>query len=173
MNQHAQVTEPFPIPLNAEPPLMIEDFQQGFRELAAGVCLVTTREGGEDLGIAATSVSSLSAEPPSLLVCINRKSGVHDRLLKAGKFCVNVLADEHKEISACFGSPSLKHQRFVTGDWDDRDVPVLADALASFQCTVGGSHSFGTHSIIVGTITCVETRSKDRDPLLYFRGDYR
>ena len=173
MNRHASLANVSPVPTHVNFSIPMDEFQEGFRQLASGVCVVTTRHNGEDLGIAATSVSSLSANPPSLLVCINRKSGVHDRLLEARQFCVNVLAEEHEEISQCFGNPALKDRRFASGDWVDRDLPVLADALASFECSVVASHAFGTHSIIVGQIDRIDTRAKDRDPLLYFRGQYK
>lgn len=173
MNQHSLLACPSPVPTCVNFAIPMDVFQEGFRQLASGVSIVTTRHDGEDLGIAATSVSSLSADPPSLLVCINQNSGVHDRLLETGRFCVNVLAEEHEEISQCFGNPALKNQRFANGDWVDRDLPVLKDALASFECSVVASHAFGTHTIVVGQINRIETRARDRDPLLYFRGQYK
>ena len=148
-------------------------FQDGFRHLASGVCVVTTRHRGVDSGFAATSVTSLSADPPSLLVCIHRKSRVHDEVIEAGKFCVNVLGEEHQDIAACFGNPKLRARRFVLGDWIDRGLPVLADAMASFQCFVASTFVFGSHTIVVGQINRVMSDVNDVDPLLYFRGSYR
>lgn len=173
MNQHTLMRNIVPMPIDFEFPVLLDDFQGGFRQLAAGVCIVTTRHNDEDLGIAVTSVTSLSSDPPSLLVCVNQKSSIHDRLLDAKRFCVNVLSTDHQTISASFGNPTLKHKRFVDGHWVDRGLPVLADALASFECSVVEAPVFGTHSIIVGQIDWIEAQGEECDPLLYFRGSYR
>lgn len=172
MNQHTSIQQPDRTPTDVEPPMLTHSFRDGFRQLASGVCIVTSRHEGENFGIAATSVTSLSTTPPSLLVCINRNSSAHDRLLAVGKFCVNVLAAHHQYISACFGSPARKEERFVTGDWHHGDVPVLSDALASFECELIEAPQFGSHSIIIGRIGNVQANGMDQDPLLYFRGAY-
>ena len=80
-------------------------FKQGMRRLAAGVSIVTTAEGGVPFGFAATSVTAVSVDPsPLLLVCVNRSVSCHDVILRMGRFCVNVLRENHVETAMLFSS---------------------------------------------------------------------
>ena len=143
------------------------------RRLAAGVCLVTTRHEGQRHGFVATSVTSLSSEPPSLLVCVNRAASGHDPLLNSGHFCVNVLAGAHERIAAAFSSAALRHTRFHDGRWDDSKAPALLDAVTAFHCRVDQTIRYGTHSIIIGAIDDIRLDPGPLDPLLYCDARFR
>ncbi len=97
--------------------ISLDEFRHGMRRLTAGVSLVTTSSSGEKFGLIATSVSSLAAEPPSLLVCVNRSASSHDAILQAGYFAVNVLREQHDDLCAQFSSPTRRAERFQSGEW--------------------------------------------------------
>ena len=143
-------------------------FLNAMRRLAATVCVVTCRDGGERYGIAATAVTSLSLEPVSLLVCINRSSDFHRRLARAGEFCVNLLADTHTDQSRIFGSGRHWDERFKTGVWsgEDSEPPVLTDAQASIICATDAALDYGSHTIVVGRARRVSF-SETIAPLVY------
>lgn len=129
-------------------------FLHAMRRLAATVCVVTCRDEGARYGITATAVTSLSLEPVSLLVCVNRASDFHRRLAAANAFCVNLLSDTQTEQSRIFGSGRHWDERFKTGTWaDDADgPPMLVDAQANIICTPDASLDYGSHTIVVGRV---------------------
>ena len=93
-------------------------FKSGMRRLAAGVCLVTaTDRDGLRQGLVATSVISVTVEPPSLLVCVNKAASCHDPIANSGAFCVNLLADADDEVARRFGSSAARDSRFADRQW--------------------------------------------------------
>lgn len=156
----------------SEPPT-IDAFRAGMRQLASGVCLVTTVLDGERHGFAATSVTALSGEPPSLLVCINRATSGHGPLHGAGRFCVNVLAQDQETTASLFGDRARRHERFLGDAWDDGEALRLTQALAAFDCRVDRTFDYGTHSIVVGLIETIHVGPVGRSPLVYFDARFR
>ena len=151
-----------------------EKFKEGMRQLTAGVTIVTTAIGKERRGLTATAVCSLSAEPPTLLACVNREAGAHDPTLQSRVFCVNVLAAQHLELASHFASPNKTAvERFARGRWGtlETGAPVLMDSLASFDCILGQIMRADTHTVLTGRVQAV--RSDDQlEPLLYSRGAF-
>ena len=93
-------------------------FKRGMRRLAAGVSIVTAIEEGAPHGLVATSVSSVPAQPePSLLVCVNSNSSIHDVIHRKGIFCANVLSAGDIELAQRFSVPELRASRFEHGSW--------------------------------------------------------
>lgn len=150
---------------------LLTAFRDAMRHVAATVYAVTTRHEGRAYGILATAVSSLSFDPPSLLACINRTASLHDPLLAAGHFAVNVLGQGNREVAAHFTDPS-QADRFANGDWQDvAGMPVLASAQSSFVCRLADVHEFGTHSVIFGELLVAQHR-QNALPLTYFDRHY-
>lgn len=150
-----------------------ETFRLGMRRLASGVCLIATRHDGAPHGLLVTSLSSLCAEPASLLVCINRSAKGHDPLRRSGTFAVNVLARHHRALAEGFASSARRDERFRAGAWDETArVPILRDALASFVCRVDRAITYGTHTIVVGLIEAAHLGEIDLEPLVYFDGAF-
>lgn len=130
-------------------------FLRSMRRLAGGVVLVTAcSPEGEAIGLTATAVCSLTVEPPSLLVCVNRSSTLGRILTPGLAFCVNLLAPHHEVLAQVFGGMRQvpREARFGYGQWDasPSGVPLLRDAEASFTCQVGNMVSVGTHIIVIG-----------------------
>ena len=149
-----------------------DDFRSAMRALASAVSIVCTASGTRRFGMTATAVTSLCAEPPSLLVCINQAASLHDPLLESRVFCVNVLHAWQSTLAQTFGSKTVG-DRFEHGDWcsDERATPYLADAQANIFCDVDDVHRYGTHSIVIGRIYQIGVR-RPFHPLVYQDGRY-
>lgn len=153
----------------------INDFKAGMRRFAAGVCLITTRSAnGQRSGLTATAVCSVSAEPPTLLVCINRKNGSYATLCESGIFAVNVLAFDDKTLADRFASPIAPEEKFTQGLWQvlETGAPVLESALVGFDCRLSQAVTVGTHDILLGEIQAVKVRPAEVKPLLFAHGGY-
>jgi flavin reductase (DIM6/NTAB) family NADH-FMN oxidoreductase RutF len=150
-------------------------FKEGMRCLAAGVTIVTTIHDGVRSGLTATAVTSLSADPPQVLVCVNRSAGAHDLIHRGSRMCVNVLSRAHQHLAARFAGQDgvFGPERFDMGRWETlkTGAPVLADALASFDCIVTERIQASTHTIFIGRVVDVRARPKAK-PLVYASGTY-
>lgn len=148
-------------------------FKLGMRRLASGVCLVTTRHEGGDYGFVASAVTSVAADPPTLLVCINRGATTHDLLLRSGLFCVNVLERGHEELARRFSRPEDRHLRFAGHGWIRlaSGAPVLDDALAAFDCSVERTVPVATHTIVIGHVLATRATGPV-EPLIYIDGRF-
>jgi len=147
-------------------------FRQAMRRFPAAVTVVTTRRDGFDCGMTATAVTSLSMEPPSLLVCVNRSSGFHGHLEDADRFCINVLRQGQDRISANFGGAKPAEERFSEGDWREQDgLLYLADAQSVIFCKKSAAFVHTTHSIVIGEATGLIVHETVA-PLLYVDGRY-
>ena len=155
----------------ADHPAILDAFRSAMRHVAATVYAVTTGKMGERHGILATAVSSLSFEPPSLLVCVNRAASLHEPLACADTFCVNVLGLGNRDIAEIF-MRERGEARFAVGDWIElHEVPVLASAQSSFVCRTAHRHQFGTHTIFIGQLIDAKHRA-DAAPLTYYDRHY-
>ena len=148
-----------------------DTFRDAMRHVAATVYAVTTRHEGTDHGILATAVSSLSFDPPSLLICINRAASLHAPLFAEKVFAVNVLGLNNRDVAQHFASAGGA-DRFAVGEWERIEgVPVLTTAQSSFVCRTAHCHDFGTHSIFIGELIDAHHR-EDAAPLTWFDRDY-
>ncbi len=140
---------------------------------ATGVTVVTTfDENGQPAGLTANSFTSVSLDPPLLLVCIAKTSASLGALESAEHFAVNVLHIGQQAASRIFSQPGI--DRFEQTPWKRgrHDAPLLSNALANFECHRHQVHDGGDHVIIVGEVLRA-TFDPRRDPLLYFSGKYR
>ncbi len=135
-------------------------FKKGMRHLAASVTLITTHHAKQRGGLTATAVCSVSADPPQLLVCVNKSASAHDPIGHAGFFCVNVLSPLHRKIAERFaGMDGVEgDERFNDmGEWTtlSTGAPVLKGCPVSFDCKLAAELSAGTHTIYIGQIVDV------------------
>lgn len=151
---------------------LLDAFRSAMRHVAATVYAVTTGHGGERFGILATAVSSLSFDPPSLLVCVNRAASLHEPMASADRFCVNVLGVGNRDVADCFTRSGSGEGRFSVGEWlEEQGVPVLASAQSSLVCRIAHRHAFGTHTIFIGELIAARHRENAK-PLTYYDGRY-
>jgi flavin reductase (DIM6/NTAB) family NADH-FMN oxidoreductase RutF len=150
-------------------------FRLAMRELVAGVCIVTTGLGAARAGLTATSVSSLSMAPPSLLVGIQCTSRALKALTAFGTFGVNLLAGHQRDIAERFaGRVGLQGDaRFDDSEWTTghSGVPLLPSALATVECTIERVMEWHTHRVIIGAVSSMQVRG-EADALVYWRGGY-
>ncbi|WP_230206955.1 flavin reductase [Novosphingobium sp. Gsoil 351] len=140
---------------------------------ATGVTVVTAHGAdGAPIGLTANSFTSVSLDPPLLLVCIANGAGSAQALREVESFAVNVLQIGQQPVSNLFAGKG--QDRFAGTDWShgESGVPVLSGSLSSFECRRAAVHEAGDHFILVGEVTCAHFEPR-RDPLLYFRGKYR
>jgi flavin reductase (DIM6/NTAB) family NADH-FMN oxidoreductase RutF len=150
-----------------------QQFKLGMRTLAGAVNIITSMHAGHRYGMTATAVCSATAEPPTVLVCINKLAVTHDAIGKAKAFCVNVLRAEDWELSTLFSGGQTGEARFRHGNWTklSSGSPVLVDALVSFDCRVVKKLVHGTHTIFLGEVEQILIGKKGK-PLLYSDGQY-
>ena len=147
------------------------DFKQAMRRLAATVAIVTSGTDKEWTGMAATAVTSVATDPPTLLVAVNRNASLSPVLKQEGRFCVNLLAERHAEIVGIFSGQKKGRERFEVGDWiaAGNGLPILNDAVASLVCVVSATMEVATHTIFIGEVTEVYCHPTI-DPLLWVDG---
>jgi flavin reductase (DIM6/NTAB) family NADH-FMN oxidoreductase RutF len=142
-----------------------------------GVAVITTVDGdGEPWGLTSNAVCSVSADPPSLLVCISKTSRTLPALLERRGFLVNFMATDSAEVCSLFASRATSATKFREVEWELSPFghPHLHDASVAFaDCETVEEHQVGTHLIIVGRILEAGVTNPDRDPVVYFRRSYR
>jgi flavin reductase len=150
-----------------------ELFRQSMRRFATTVSVITCASNGVRYGITATAVTSLCAEPASVLVCINSGTSVAIPLLREGEFCVNLLQSSHVDVSQMFGGKAKGEERFRHGTWElsEGGIPYLVGAQANMFCKVDGVMPYGTHKIIIGRVASGQFAS-EITPLIYQDGAY-
>jgi flavin reductase (DIM6/NTAB) family NADH-FMN oxidoreductase RutF len=150
-------------------------FRHAMRELASGVSVIAAGRDDEWTGITATSVSSLSLEPPTILVCVNRSSSLAPFLQRYWHFSVNVLSSSQREIANRFaGRGGIQgRDRFLSGRWQTlvTGAPVLVDALTSIDCKLEEIIERHSHLIVLGHPLAIRTAGAS-DALLHWRGEF-
>ncbi|MBB6424366.1 flavin reductase [Sphingopyxis sp. JAI128] len=140
---------------------------------ATGITIVTALDAaGMPVGLTANSFTSVSLDPPLLLVCIANTAGTAPALRDAAHFGVNVLQIGQQPVSNRFAAKG--EDRFANQPWapGETGVPLLGGSLVSFECQHESLHEAGDHFILVGRVVRAQFEPH-RDPLLYFRGKYR
>jgi flavin reductase (DIM6/NTAB) family NADH-FMN oxidoreductase RutF len=155
--------------------MLAQHFLAGMRKVAGAVCVITTvGQQGERRGLTATAVCSLSAAPPSLIVCVNQKTWVAQLVANAGVFAVNVLSNFQEDVARAFAAQTdlTAEDRFSVGSWETRitGAPVATDALASFECKLEREIAHTTHTILIGQV--VGTNLGDGHSLVYLDGNF-
>lgn len=151
-------------------------YRLAMREFASGVALITAARGEERSGCTATSLCSLSLEPPSLIVCIERTSSTLALIRASKAFGVSIAASPHEALVNRFaGRTGLKGSaRFPGAHWMTlaTGAPLLSDALACMDCTVEEVLERHTHAILIGRVVAVR-RAADTATLLHWRGRFQ
>jgi len=138
---------------------------------ATGVVLVTADHGGEPVGMACNSFTSVSLEPPLVLFCAAKSSSTWPRIQAAAKWAANVLDEDGEEICRLFaqkGADRFAHIAFTPGRTGS---PIVEDALAYVDCETVAEHDAGDHLIVVGRVVEMGYRHEGK-PLLFYRGGY-
>lgn len=153
-------------------PVSADEFRAALSRFASGVTVVTTKDADGDLhGITVSAFSSVSLEPPLVLICIEKKAGSHDAITQSGKFAVNFLDSTQLSLSERFAAQITDKFEGPEMSMNIDGIPILSGCIAHLECIVKQAYDGGDHTIFIGEVE--NTATHDGDPLLYFRGGYR
>jgi flavin reductase len=152
-----------------------EQFRLGMRRLPAAVTLVTCKHDGNYLGLTATAVTSLSAEPPSLLTCVNREASAHRAILESKAFGINVLPHDKVALARLFASRAVEDRakRFTSDKWVEltTGAPILNDVIVGFDCTLDQAIVYASHSVLIGQVQDIKIGDIHKH-LMYLEGEF-
>ncbi|MCQ8242443.1 flavin reductase [Rhizosaccharibacter radicis] len=148
-------------------------YRDAMARLGAAVNVITTADTTARHGFTASAVCSVTDEPPTLLVCMNRSSRTRPAFAVGGALCVNVLAANQQEISVAFASRSEMEERFAGGRWTTlaTGAPVLEEAVASFDSRITQVVEIGTHDVMFCVVEAIRM-GEPRDALIYLHRTY-
>ncbi len=152
----------------------VDDFKKAMQLWASGVTVVTTHSEKFGLqGMTVTAFSSVSINPPQVLVCINESADTGTGIQESQYFAVNVLSSTQQDVSNQFAGGSSQEQRFENTPWTKgiTGVPILDNSIMSLECKVIEKIHAGTHWIIIGEVQ--DSICRSGKPLLYYQGTYR
>ncbi|MCW2951825.1 MAG: flavin reductase domain protein FMN-binding protein [Conexibacter sp.] len=147
-----------------------DEFRNVIGHFASGVTVITTTLDGRPYGTTASAVTSLSLEPPMVLVALNQSSATGRAIAQVGTFAINVLGEDHREIAVRFarkGDDKFDGIELAEGQYAG---PLLADALAHVECRVTEQVVAGTHVVFIAEALVATARPGA--PLAYFRGQF-
>ena len=154
-----------------------DDFRRGLSHFASGVTVVTTRDGaGRPAGLTASAFTSVSLNPPLILVCVAQNAQSYPALRDSKGFAINILAGGQESISNRFasskGTSAEKFEGVAHTTGGTLGFPLLDGAVAHLECLTVHAYPGGDHTIFVGQVESVQTRDEGVEPLLYYRGRY-
>jgi flavin reductase (DIM6/NTAB) family NADH-FMN oxidoreductase RutF len=147
------------------------EFRTALRNFAAGVTVLTTRDkDGRPSGLTAIAFTSVSLDPPLVLVCVDHGATAHPAFRAHGRFAVNVLRREQEALSRRFAASGGDKFDGVPCHAGTTGLPLLDDALATLECRVVEAHEAGDHTIFIGAVEAASVGAGR--PLVYFHGGY-
>lgn len=146
-------------------------FRSLMRRIASSVAVITTAHDGHLHGMTATAVTSVSAEPPRLLIVVNRSTRSHPLITASRIFVVNILADSQRSLGEHFARKGDNQFEGIAFDLGPSGSPIIRDAAAHLECTLVSETDMGTHTIFVGQV--VGGGVSGSNPLLYHDGAYK
>jgi flavin reductase (DIM6/NTAB) family NADH-FMN oxidoreductase RutF len=156
-------------------PISSSEFKQAMQRWASGVCVVTTQSEIYGLqGMTVSAFSSVSAEPPLILCCLNSQADSMNGIVESQHFGVNFLTRMQQETSNQFAGRCSHEERFKANPWYSgatTGVPLLTESLVSLECQLINKVRAGSHWIVIGQIEATEIRTGE--PLLYYCADYK
>lgn len=151
--------------------LAAEDFRRVLGHFASGVTLVTTcDEESRPTGLTASAFTSVSLDPPLVLVCVDHKAESYPALRDAGRFAVNILRSDQEALSRRFASTRLDKFAGVPFTLSPLGLPLIEESLATIECVTVAAHPEGDHTIFVGRVERATVGSGQ--PLIYYRSQY-
>ena len=148
------------------------DLRNAMGLFATGVTIITTKDAsGKPFGLTANAFSSLSLDPPMLLICVDKGVDCYACFDESKVFAVNFLSLTQEELSTRFATKGIEKFEGLSYRVGELGVALLDGALAHFECTVAHAHEGGDHTIYVGEVQRLVTM--EGDPLLFYQGKYR
>lgn len=159
------------------PPVATADFCKGMRHLAGACVVIASGSNSERAGLTATAVCSITADPPQLLICVNRNVRAHEVIQRTGAFSINVLAQDQEFIAKRFAGMVegvSGEERFAEAQWASgiTGVPLLEEALVSFECRLEQVIAASTHDMFIGKVVGIRGLQEQDGPLVYFNSRF-
>lgn len=146
------------------------DMRHALRRYVTGVTVVTTLdEHGSLVGLTANSFTSVSLEPPLVLICLGLKSRSYAHCIRQGRYTINVLTDQQGEIAQQFATRGGVRDDVCHWRLNERGYPVLTASLAHFECALVNSVLAGDHAILIGEVEAISL-GEDSSPLVFHDG---
>jgi 3-hydroxy-9,10-secoandrosta-1,3,5(10)-triene-9,17-dione monooxygenase reductase component len=156
-----------------------DTFRQVMGRFATGISVVTTFDGEAPVGITVNALSSVSLDPPLVMVALDRSRFITPMVRSAGRYAVNVLGEGQQALSDCFAHAPVSpgRENFCGATWSagPTGLPLLDGAIATLECTVVQTFSAGDHDLFIGRVDALDAPVAEADneiPLLYFRRRY-
>jgi 3-hydroxy-9,10-secoandrosta-1,3,5(10)-triene-9,17-dione monooxygenase reductase component len=151
-------------------------FRQVMGHFATGISVVTTRDGEMPAGITVNAFSSVSLDPPLVMVALDRERFITPMVRSFGRYAVNILGSDQQLLSDCFAHAPVSpgREEFCGAAWHPgpTGLPLLDGAIATLECTVVQTFSAGDHDLFIGRVDSLDQHREGVPPLLYFRRHY-
>mgnify|MGYP000336015343 FL=1 len=149
-----------------------EQFLIAMRFLASSVSIVSAKDSnGKLYAMTASSVTSLTVEPPAILVCVNKGASIHDVLVPGNALCINILSNDQQDISNLCSSKDIESKRFANDYWNTDATPFLKDAQSNIFSQVDEVISYNSHSIVIAKVLAAQS-ADSFNGLIYADGGY-
>ncbi|MEU9587102.1 flavin reductase family protein [Streptomyces werraensis] len=160
---------------DSPPALGSTEFREAMSFLAAPLTIVTARDAeGRLWGFTASSVTSVSLEPPLVLVGISHTSSCFGALSEATEFSINILGSEHRALARNFATSGVdRFSGVLLANWPDSTVPYLADIAVALRCVVTSRIPVGDHTLLIGELSGMRRQGTAASPLVWYRRDFR
>ena len=150
-----------------------DNFRLAMRRYIYSVSIMSNKDNADiPNAITVSSVTSISMDPPSLLICINKSSRIHNSIELESKFCINLLNNKQEDLSNICSDEDMYDQRFKDKNWNLDDIPFLQNAQANIFCKVDKLTSYHTHTIVVGLVEDAKY-ADEISTLTYVDGEYK
>ena len=162
--------------MSAERTVQPDVFRRVMGHFVTGVTVVTALDDGLPAGITVNSLSSVSLEPPLVVIALDRRRIMTPILRTSGRYGVNILSEDQQALSDCFAGAAVEPGRdaFCGASWHlgVTGVPLLDGAIATLECTVLETFPVGDHDLFIGRVEALATEGHHPMPLLYYRRRY-
>ena len=150
-----------------------DNFRLAMRRYIYSVSIMSNRDLLNDNlnAITVSSVTSISMNPPSILICINKSAKIHDSIVIGSKFCINLLNKDQQQLSDVCSDEDRHDQRFADKNWNTNNIPFLSNAQANIFCKVDKLASYHTHTVVIGLVEDANF-SETISTLTYVDGKY-
>ena len=154
--------------------MIIQDnFRLAMRRYNYSVSIMSNKDNADNPNaITVSSVTSISMDPPSLLICINKSSRIHNSIELESKFCINLLNNKQEDLSNICSDEDMYDQRFKDENWNLDGIPFLKNAQANIFCKVDKLTSYHTHTIVIGLVEDANY-ADEISTLTYVDGEYK
>lgn len=151
-------------------------FRRVMGHFVTGVSVVTALEGERPAGITVNALSSVSLEPPLVMVALDRRRFITPIIRAAGRYAVSILGEDQRALSDCFAGAAVAPGRddFCGASWHvgATGLPLLDGAIATLECTTIQTFPAGDHDLFIGRVDALGSEANHRGPLLYYRRQY-